>query len=201
LIVEDHPVVARATLDLINVQIPGLHTFLARSAAEAEAAVATQPSRWHRVFLDLNIPGAIGLSTAAMVADAGLAGRCCIVTGSERENTMAQVQDMGFLGYILKNLPIDEFSDALRRVLQGERVFLAKTSTGPKRPRVTQRQAAILSEVSRGLGSKQIGGKLHIATGTVDNQLSAAMMALGVGTRSAAVVKALELGIIDLNRE
>ena len=114
---------------------------------------------------------------------------------------MAHLQDMGFLGYILKKLSIDEFTDALRRVLQGERVFLAQGSRGPKRPRVTQRQAAILSQVSRGLSSKQIGSKLHISTGTVDNQLSAAMTVLGVGTRSAAVVRALALGIIDLNQE
>ena len=198
LIIEDHPVVAKVTQDLINVQFPELTTHLAHTAGEAEAAITGEPTRWYRVFLDLNIPGAIGLSTAKMVARAGLASKCCVVTGSERDDFLAQVQEMGFLGYVLKNLPIDEFSAALNRVIQGETVFLTRSSKDEKPPRVTRRQAAILNHARRGLSSKQIAGVLSIATGTVDNQLSAAMMALGVNSRPAAVAKAIELGIIDL---
>lgn len=62
----------------------------------------------------------------------------------------------------------------------------------------TERQLQVLRLVARGLANKEIGRRLSVSERTVKAYLSSVFDKLGVENRSAAIMTALRLGLIDL---
>lgn len=62
-------------------------------------------------------------------------------------------------------------------------------------PNLTEREAHILHLLALGRTNQQIGDRLHLATGSVRNQLVQIYRKLGVRTRAKAAVRAIELGL------
>ena len=202
LIVEDHPFVAHATKELISRSYPLLEISVHTSATAVKAALADHARSWHRILLDLDVPGAHGLSLATEIKQQGLEKITCIVTAMHRPDFVAQVKTMGFLGYIIKATPVDEFAAALGKIFMGERCFASPPPGAHVKEeslRITRRQAQVLDLVRTGSSSKQIGRVLHLSEGTVNNHINAAMAALNVKTRSHAVAKAIESGMLSIS--
>ncbi|WP_076999134.1 response regulator transcription factor [Variovorax sp. KK3] len=201
LIVEDHPFVAHATKELISHNYPLLQISVRSSATAVRSALSDPTKVWHRILLDLDVPGAHGLSLATELRDRGLAGITCVVTAMHRQDFVAQAKAMGFLGYIIKATPVDAFASALDQIFRGERCFAAAPPVDRMRDettlRITRRQAQVLDLVRSGFSSKEIGRALGLSEGTVNNHINAAMAALNVKTRSHAVTKAIEGGMLS----
>jgi two-component system response regulator DesR len=199
LIVEDHPLVARAMQDVLDRSEHGLKSHVCTDADETLVQLAQPQANWFRIFLDLDVPGAIGLSLARHIHGLGLHSRCCIVTALSRNDLASEVQSLGFLGYIVKAIPYVEFEKALHRILIGEPSFSGSVAESHHAPtRLTRRQEQLLDGVRRGLCSRDIAAGLFLSEGTVNNCINAAMRALNVTSRSHAVAKALELGLLRL---
>lgn len=199
LLVEDQPVVSEATADKIsrNARVGSIEV---RCTAErALHALRWQPDRWGLIFLDLDIPGAVGLSLAMEIGRLGKAPITCVLTGSQRPDYIAQIEAAGFMGYILKAMEVDALVRALDAVLAGERVFPARSSPGADVPRLTVRQTQCLQLVSEGKSTKQIAKILCLHAGTVNYHIESAMDALGVNARAHAVQRALQFGLVTLN--
>ena len=198
LIVEDHPLVSDATRDLLLCDGGVREVEIAATAAEALAQVSRVEPPWDLILLDLDVPGAVGLSLARELAQRGLAGRTCIVTALSRLGYVEEVKRLGFLGFIAKASPLKTFGDELRRVLQGIQTFpdgerLRQRAT----PRLTRQQQRVLDLLSQGLSSKQMARALDISEGTVNNHVNAMLRALGASSRLQAFSKAVQLGLID----
>ncbi len=198
LIVEDHPLVAEATRDLLSRSTHSLRTVICNNTQQALERLNDSNEDWFRILLDLDVPGAYGLSLARQVRQRGLHGRCCIVTGCHNPDFIAELESQGFLGYIVKATPVDEFMQAIGKVLDEQRVF---PPTAPRQRsgaiRLTRRQSQLLDCVRRGMLSKQIAADLSLSEGTVNNHINATMRTLKVSTRTHAVSRAIELGLID----
>lgn len=65
---------------------------------------------------------------------------------------------------------------------------------------LTPREVEILTLVKEGYTDKQIAEELGIAPETVKNHLSVIYIRLGVKNRTEAVVTALRMGIIELEK-
>lgn len=199
LIIEDHPFVAEATKEVIARAHPTLVTTVCCAAEPALQALRCASRSWHRILLDLDIPGAHGLSMAVEIEKLGWAPITCVVTATDRRDFILQTRNRGFLGYIVKSTPATEFSAGLAKVFDGERVFrLARATRAASAVRITRRQAEVLDLVRRGYSSKQIAAHLGVAEGTVNNHMNAIMGVLDATSRSHAVAKAIELGLIAL---
>jgi len=171
-------------------------------AASTRSLLSDKRQEWFRIFLDLDVPGAYGLSLPKDVQRAGLHTSCCVVTAFDKPDLIAEVRSMGFLGYIVKASPYGEFVRAIGKVLAGERTF--PEITGIKAhlaARLTKRQEQLLDCVRRGLSSKEIAARCFLSEGTVNNAINAAMKALGVTSRSHAVAKAIELGLLTISTQ
>jgi DNA-binding NarL/FixJ family response regulator len=62
---------------------------------------------------------------------------------------------------------------------------------------LTRRQVEVLMGAAMGLTSKEISQKLGIEERTVNWHIGGAMRALGTSSRTAAVAKALESGLLE----
>jgi DNA-binding NarL/FixJ family response regulator len=92
----------------------------------------------------------------------------------------------------------------LRKVMHEMQQLLdhQENDTSPDSPRpvaapLTPRELEILRLVAEGATNQEIGRKLHLSTGTVRNYNSAIFRKLGVGGRTQAAVRAIELGIVS----
>lgn len=203
LIIEDHPFVAEATERLIAQEHPTVVTTVCNAAAPALRALQDATRSWHRVLLDLDVPGAHGLSLAQDIQELGFAPITCVVSATDRKDYIAQIRTRGFLGYIVKAVPASEYAASLAKILLGEHAFPGQKKARPTHPviRLTRRQAQVLQLVSQGYGSKHIAARLGLSEGTINNHISAAMCVLGVNSRSHGIAKAIELGLLRVPRE
>ncbi len=196
LIVEDHPLVSEATKGLLLTYDCSNSITIVGSAAEALSALRLD-AEWDLVLLDLDVPGAHGLSLAKELSTLGLAKKTCVVTALSRKGLIEEARALGLLGFIPKASPLPIFSESLRCVLNGLPVF--PETVGPTRaaPRLTRQQLRVLELMAQGLSSKQMARVLLITEGTVNNHVNATLHALGAANRLQAFRKALEYGLID----
>ena len=64
---------------------------------------------------------------------------------------------------------------------------------------LTEREQNVLYYLAQGFVNSEIGEKLHISVHTVKAHLEAIYCKFGVKNRVQAVIKAVMLGIVDLN--
>lgn len=201
LIVEDHSLVAEAAAHKIA-NSPRTSVIEVRTTAdEALAALRDDPQKWDLILLDLDVPGATGLSLAAEIARMGLASRTCVLTGAERPDYEAQIASLGFQGYLLKGggTSVATLEHDLLRVVAGEKVFRQSDADQQvDAPHLTSRQSQCLGLAASGLTTKEIARDLQLHPGTVDRCIHGAMMELGCTSRAQAIARALELGLITV---
>ncbi len=81
----------------------------------------------------------------------------------------------------------------LRGVSHLENKFASLDEPDP----LTERETEILRLMSGGYSNKEIARSLDVAEGTVKNHVSNILSKLGVRDRTRAVLKALELGLVQ----
>ena len=202
LIVERHPLVAEVTRDFIVNRSAGLYGHVASTADIALQMLRDESMAWSRIFLSLDVPGACGSSLAQQIHELGMHARCCIVTGDDRPEFIADARDMGFQGYIPMTASYSDFVRVVNLILDGSRSFPEGISnnTRSRSVRLTRRQEQLLDGVRQGHSSKEIAARYHLSPGTVNNAIYAVMRGLNTTTRSHAVAKAIELGLLRVAR-
>jgi DNA-binding NarL/FixJ family response regulator len=93
--------------------------------------------------------------------------------------------------------------DAIFAAARGETVLapvvagrLVTRLRGPQPESLSARETAVLAAAARGLTNAQIGRELFISEATVKTHLLRAYAKLGVSSRTAAVTKAIEAGLL-----
>jgi two-component system response regulator DesR len=194
-LVEDQAMVRGAFAGLLDLEPDIEVAALAEDGEQGLAAVAEH--RPDIVITDIEMPGMTGLDLAARLKD-DRSVRVVIVTTFARTGYLRRALDAGVAGYVLKDSPIEELADTLRRVAAGNRVIapeLAVSAWGGIDP-LTDREREVLREVGEGLPNSEIAERLHLAEGTVRNYLSSAILKLGARNRTEAYAKAQEMGYL-----
>ncbi len=191
---EDQGMVLDAFASLLGLQ-PGIE--VVATATDGDAALTAVREHDPDVLLtDIEMPGRTGLDLAADVRRLGLRARVLIVTTFARGGYLRRALESGVSGYVLKDAPISELVDALRRVHGGEHVVtpaLALAAWDQANP-LTERERQLLAAVADGSTNATIATALHLAEGTVRNYLSTAMAKLAARNRTEAAQTARERG-------
>ncbi len=196
LVVEDHPLVAEYTCALFRDLVDGDVEVCHAGTAPQALQMLQDHQDWFRVWLDLDVPGARGLSLVRDVHALGLAGSSAVITANLSAAWQTEVADLGFLGYVPKATSVERFKVAIQEIIQGRRYF-AEPDHSERPIRLTRRQTEILNLLPAGWGSKEIARHLNLTPGTVDNHIAAIMFALRARTRTHAVAIGIEHGYID----
>jgi DNA-binding NarL/FixJ family response regulator len=118
---------------------------------------------------------------------------------------------VGADGFIDKRANPIQFLDAIRRTHRGEMVLAgvprdwlgpitSGLESGGAVPAIlTPRELEILAVAAQGLTAKEIALRIGLASRTVTTHLANIYSKLGVGTRVAAVMKAANMGLIDVD--
>lgn len=155
------------------------------------------------VLLDYDLGEQSGTQLLTEARKNGFAGRVLMVTGGMSNTAMLHALDNGTSGIFLKNSPLVELIQAIRRVIMGEiwidpglmKVFLAGARHHNEEARhemLSTRERKVLRFVFEGLSNKEIGQQLAISEGSVKAVLQQLFARTGVRTRSQLVRIAVE---------
>jgi DNA-binding NarL/FixJ family response regulator len=103
-------------------------------------------------------------------------------------------------GYLSKELPALELVAALEKVHAGERIVALHLgrSARPQTPRaisLTPRETHVVAMIAAGAANKAIAQELGLSMNTVKSHIRTAYRAMGVTSRTQAVLWAVEHGI------
>jgi two-component system response regulator DesR len=191
---EDQGMVLGAFARLLSFE-PDLEV-VATATDGTEALAAVEEHDPDVLVTDVEMPGLSGLDVAAELHRRRARTRLVIVTTFARSGYLRRALESGVSGYVLKDAPIDQLVDTVRRVHAGQRVVdpaLAVAAWDGADP-MTDRERDVLRLAAEGLPNTDIAAHLHLAEGTVRNYLSTAITKLGVRNRIEAARVARDRG-------
>ncbi|MGW9041530.1 response regulator [Streptomyces lydicus] len=200
LLADDHPVV-REGLCAMLASDPGIE--IAGQAGSGEEAVA-QAERLAPdvVLLDLRMGGMDGVAATGHLLRRSPRSRVVIVTTYEDDGDILRAVEAGATGYLLKGSSRAQLVEAVHAAARGETVLtpslagkLVRARTGAA-PLLSGRECEVLRLVGQGLSNAEIGRELFIGEATVKTHLLRAFRKLDVTDRTAAVLTALERGLL-----
>ncbi|MFF9374835.1 response regulator [Streptomyces griseoluteus] len=170
---------------------------VAQVAAGDAILTAALEHRPDVALLDIELPGLSGLDAAALLRERVPGCRVLILTTFGRPGYLRRAMDAGAAGFLVKDGPVEELAQAVRRVLAGETVVdpvlaAAALSAGPNP--LTGRECEVLTASVDGATAADIAARLHLSESTVRNYLSSAIGKTGTRNRAEAVREARQRG-------
>jgi len=159
-----------------------------------EAAMAHRPDV---ALLDIEMPGQNGLDAAASLHEKLPSCRVLMLTTFGRPGYLKRAMANGAVGFLTKEAPVAELTEAIRRTMRGERVIdpqLAMDALSEGENPLTPRERDVLEAAGRGSSIAGIASTLFLSEGTVRNYLSSAIQKLDAGNRIEAFQIAREKG-------
>ena len=165
------------------------------------------------VLMDLRMPGMGGVEATREIAERHPQVRVIVLTTFDDDDDVFEALRAGAAGYLLKDVSSEKLAEAIRVAARGESFLqpsiaskvLAELKRRPGRPGraeqellepLTEREIDVLRQLARGASNREIAERVHLAEGTVKNYVSSILGKLGVTDRTAAALKARDLGIV-----
>jgi DNA-binding NarL/FixJ family response regulator len=164
------------------------------------------------LLLDLRMPRRDGIATLEALRARDNHVPVLVLTTFDDDELALRALRAGARGYLLKDVTLDQLVGAIHTIAAGgtllqpaftDRLLRAVSEhpaevTGISRPDpLTDRELDTLRLVAAGYSNREIASALHLATGTVKNHVSNVLLKLGVRDRTRAVLRALDLGLLD----
>lgn len=184
LLAEDQTMLRGALAALLELE-PDIH-IVAQAANGREAFRLTRDLAPDLVVTDIEMPEMTGLELAAALKQSGSKARVVILTTFARPGYLRRALDAGARGYLLKERPVSELAEAIRRVHNGLRAVdpaLAAEAWSADEDPLSDRERQILQRAGDGRSSGEIAAELRLSEGTVRNYLSEAINKLGAANR------------------
>jgi DNA-binding NarL/FixJ family response regulator len=197
LIVEDHPLFARALreeiLRIASSSAPDI-TFAANSDA---ALTATSASPFDLVLMDLKVPGTAGLALLRGIQK-NFNTKVAVITANDDPSMVRAIFAERAVGYLWKAAPAEQFREGLFLLLAGAAVFpdyVYARSSAAALHALTERELSVLRLLIQGLQNKEIARELEVSVATVKTHVKNVFTKLGVKSRLAAAFRAREIGL------
>ncbi|GAA1904865.1 response regulator [Streptantibioticus ferralitis] len=201
LLADDHPVVREGLCAMLE-SAEGI-TVVGQAGSGEEAVALAARLMPDIVLLDLRMGGMDGVDATGHILRESPRSKVVIVTTYESDADILRAVEAGAAGYLLKGSSRMDLINAVQAAARGETVLTPSLATKLFRaravdvPPLSDREVEVLRLVSQGLTNAEIGRKLFIGEATVKTHLLRAYRKLDVSDRTAAVITALERGLLS----
>ncbi len=165
------------------------------------------------VLMDVRMPVMDGVEATRRLRERWPAARVIILTTFDDDEYVFEGLRAGALGYLLKDVSIQELADAIHTVMAGGVLIepsvarkvvteFARMAAPAPRPAqdldepLSERELEILRLLARGMTNREIATRLYLAEGTVKNYVTNILGKIGARDRTAAALRAQELGLL-----
>jgi DNA-binding NarL/FixJ family response regulator len=201
-IVDDHPIVRAGLVGLVesadDLEVVGT------GATGLDAVELASDLTPDVVLMDLRMPELDGDEATARILAAAPSTRVVILTTYESDDAILSAIGAGASGYLLKAAPEAELLAGIRAVAAGEvalapsvsRVLVRQAAAPTPSVQLTARELDVLRLVATGASNREIGAALHLGEATVKSHLLHAFTKLDAKSRTGAVTRARDLGLL-----
>lgn len=180
------------------------------AADGAEAVAKAKKLKPDVVLMDIKLPKLDGISATRQIREACPSVNVLMLSSFEDEAHVLDAIQAGANGYLSKMLPAAELVSSIKTFtseglmipnqLMGKLLHgLRKMGDGtvPTQSTLTKTEIKVMDLLGKGLSNKELAKKLNCSVKTIKNHLNSAFHKLGVSSRTEAVVKAIEKGLIS----
>ncbi len=203
-LVDDHDVVRRG-LSVFIQGFPDLE-LVGEARDGSEALDLCRKVAPDIVLMDVLMPQIGGIEATRRIRAECPRTQVLMLTSAKEEDLIKSALRAGAIGYILKNVTVNEMADAIRAVCNGQAVLspavtqaLVAATARPPEPdyHLTERERELLGLLVKGLSNPDIAARLGISLSTVKFHVSSILAKLGASSRTEAVALALDKHLAD----
>jgi DNA-binding NarL/FixJ family response regulator len=213
LVVDDHALFRRG-LQMVLEQEPDIEV-VGEAGDGAEAVTSAAETLPDVVLMDVRMPKRGGIDACTAIHETVPSAKIIMLTISDEEADLYDAIKAGAMGYLLKEISIEEVASAIRAVHGGQSLIspsmasklLTEFATMVKKtddrqqvptPRLTDREMEVLKLVAKGMNNRDIAKQLFISENTVKNHIRNILEKLQLHSRMEAVVYAVREKLLEI---
>jgi DNA-binding NarL/FixJ family response regulator len=213
LVVDDHALFRRG-LEMVLEQEPDIDVVGEAEDGSDAVSKATETTP-DIVLMDVRMPKRGGIDACTAIKAAVPSSKIIMLTISDEEADLYDAIKAGAMGYLLKEISIEEVASAIRAVHGGQSLispsmaskllteFASMIKRGDERqqvpaPRLTDREMEVLRLVAKGMNNRDIAKQLFISENTVKNHIRNILEKLQLHSRMEAVVYAVREKLLEI---
>ena len=207
ILADDHAVVRKGICGFLEEL--GDITVVAEAANGNEALALIRDRRPDVAVLDIQMPGRTGLEVTRAVRSERLPVGVLILTAYDDDPFVMTALRAGANGYVLKTAEPEEIVAAVHAVHEGQSAldpallqkvmaYISGASLSATVESLSAREIEVLRLAAQGFTNKAIGVQLGISDRTVQGHLTNIFGKLDVASRTEAVTRAIQLGLVSV---
>lgn len=164
-------------------------------AADGEQAVfMAQEVNPDVILMDVSMPHLDGVDAVRLIREKNITTPVIMLTMHTDKEVRLDAKYVGANKYLVKDCSVREIMNTIHELVPIQRSPVKKTQTKD----LSAREVDVLQLAANGFNISKIGKALNISEKTVKNHLSSAYAKLQAEDRTQAVVKAIQLGVVEI---
>lgn len=205
LIADDHAILRKGLIEILNNSFPALEYFEASNGLEA-----LQLSRKHNfdlILLDISMPGRNGLDTLKQLRSDGITAKILILSVQPEDQYAIRVLKAGASGFLNKDSAPEELLNAVRIVMNGKKYISAAIaeklaqSIGtpldkPLYENLSDRELQVLQFIASGKTVSEIAKEISLTVNTISTYRARILEKLQLNSNAAITRYALDNNLV-----
>ncbi|RYC05300.1 response regulator transcription factor [Nocardioides zhouii] len=180
-------------------------TVVGQAGSLQEGVAAWESLRPDVVVTDLQLPDGHGLDVVRAIRATSDTTGVVVLTMHAGDDHIFAAMEAGASAFVGKDTRAAEVVSAAKHAAVAPRTFLCaglsqavmRRATSPAPPKLSGREAEVLSLLADGLGTGEIAGSLYMSESTAKTHITHIYQKLGAANRAQALVTAMRMGLLD----
>ncbi len=180
-------------------------TVVGQAGSLQEGVAAWERLQPDVVVTDLQLPDGHGLDVVRAIRASNDTTGVVVLTMHAGDDHIFAAMEAGASAFVGKDTRASEVVSAAKHAAVAPRTFLCtglsqavmRRAISPAPPKLSGREAEVLSLLADGLGTGEIAGSLYMSESTAKTHITHIYQKLGAANRAQALVTAMRLGLLD----